>query len=269
MFNKLNIDLSSLEIYDYIKIDSNPIELLNCLKILIQMKANELNLNLIKIITFQILMNMNNNNNDYEIILKLIITCLFNIYKYQFHHKDSLKFINLKNNFILKILLKLFENCDEIQFYKNYNLLLKITCEYIKILINNLSSKSNSSSKSNNFNKFQQKYSKHAFIQIFIKERINFPISKKYSSINCFLKKNLNLNIQSLKLFIKKLFKLIKFFKPNLNGNFNNKIQFNYNYYKSYQYFIQSSLIIINDVELLKFFKNLKIDWIDKSWADK
>lgn len=245
MLSSLNIDTTALELYEYVKIKYDPIELLSCLKVFMEMDSNKINLEIIKILTFQIIENIN----CFQIsLVDQLIDCCVNIYKYQtHHHKDSIGIINFKNQCCTKIMRKL-SSLDVVLFHEA---LLTSICLYLKILISLMDL---------NYS-FLKRYSKHAFMEFYINERYNFTASTKARTIKSLIKE-FKYDVESLKRVIKGLFKRLITFKPNVLKINENKL----NKYKQLQIFIDASLIIINDIDLLKCFKNLKLEWIHKSW---
>lgn len=245
LLSSLNIDTTALELYEYVKIKYDPIELLSCLKVFMEMDSNKINLEIIKILTFQIIENIN----CFQIsLVDQLIDCCVNIYKYQtHHHKDSIGIINFKNQCCTKIMRKL-SSLDVVLFHEA---LLTSICLYLKILISLMDL---------NYS-FLKRYSKHAFMEFYINERYNFTASTKARTIKSLIKE-FKYDVESLKRVIKGLFKRLITFKPNVLKINENKL----NKYKQLHIFIDASLIIINDIDLLKCFKNLKLEWIHKSW---
>lgn len=241
----MNIDTTALELYEYVKIKYDPMDLLNCLKVFMEMDSNKINLGIIKILTFQIIENIN----CFQIsLVDQLIDCCVNIYKYQtHHHKDPIGIINFKNQCCVKIMRRL-SSLDVVLFHEA---LLTSICLYLKILISLMDL---------NYS-FLKKYSKHAFMEFYTTERYYFTASTKARTIKSLIKE-FKYDVESLKRVIKGLFKKLMTFKPNVVKINENKL----NKYKQLQIFIDASLIIINDIDLLKCFKNLKLEWIHKSW---
>lgn len=212
------------------------------------MESNKVNLKLIKIVSFQIIMNINGPNYSILSIMNLLTNAMFNIYKYQTQRKDCAKIIEFKFNYIKRIFKGLFQSCsNDEEYHKFFEMVMIKTCEYMKLYINITVP-----------DELLFKRHEKAFAYFYLKSRYQFKFdnNKRTLIINYF--KDNKYTKKNFKQLLLMFYKLINEFKP-MDSSFDKK-------YYDLQTFIESSLIIINDPYLLKNFKKLKLDWIHKSW---
>lgn len=213
-----------------------------------EMQSNKVNMKIIKIVAFQIIMNIERDKSNLSIV-DLLTSSMFNIYKYQIQRCDSKKIIEIKFLYIKKIWKQLFQSCsNDDEYYKLFEILMIKTCEYMKIYISLTVP-----------DELLFKSKEKAYITLYLMNRILFKYDhSKRAIIRGYLKEN-KYSEGCFKQLIKMFFRLIDEFKFNDNTPFDDR-------YSDLQIFIESSLIIINDQYLLKSFKKLKLDWIHKSW---
>ncbi|CCH40665.1 hypothetical protein BN7_199 [Wickerhamomyces ciferrii] len=252
ILSQLKIDLTALELYEFKPILEFQIDdVLDCFKTFMESEyINELTMGVLKILMYQLIQKCINSNEDN--ILNKIVDCCSKIILYFAKPKyEHTEIVNIKYKIVENIIIKL-SSIENSKFWLIvHECLLNKLAEFCKILIQISISDEELISKK-----------QYSYIEKYLLQRSQIQVGNKTGSIKNSIKDGSH-SLKSLKFVIKFFCYLLKIQKMKDIEKYNS---LNIEKLSSIQSFIQSCLIIINDISILKIFKKIKLDWNHQYW---